>query len=106
MLIDLSTFLQVNAKLVGLRETVVGNKTFLDRHVSSIDGITTDAKRKWEEFSVQAGNDVNDCSDFSAAKHCRMEMLLQEWYAMDLRMFFYWNFSVVFILAFCKIAFS
>ncbi|KAK1404707.1 kinesin-like protein KIN-5C [Heracleum sosnowskyi] len=68
----------VNAKLVGLRETVVGNKTFLDTHVLSIDGITTDAKRKWEEFSVQAGNDVNDCSDFSAAKHCRMEMLLQE----------------------------
>lgn len=69
----------VNAKLVGLRETVVGNKTFLDMHVSSIDGIITDARRKSEEFSVQAGNDVNDFSDFSAAKHCHMEKLLQEW---------------------------
>ena len=74
----------MNAKLVGLKETVVGNKNFLDRHVSSMDGITTDAKRKWQEFSVQAGNDVKNCSDFSAAKHCRMELLLQEWYAMYL----------------------
>lgn len=96
----------MNAKLVGLRETVVGNKTFLDRHVSSIDGITTDAKRKWEEFSVQAGNDVKDCSDFSAAKHCRMELLLQEWYAIDHGMFFYWKVPIVFILAFYNIAFS
>lgn len=96
----------MNAKLVGLRETVVGNKTFLDRHVSSIDGITTDAKRKWEEFSVQAGNDVKDCSDFSAAKHCRMELLLQEWYAMDLGNVLLLEITIVFILAFCNIAFS
>lgn len=93
----------MNAKLVGLRETVVGNKTFLDRHVSSIDGITTDAKRKWEEFSVQAGNDVKDCSDFSAAKHCRMELLLQEWYVRNVLLL---EITIVFILAFCNIAFS
>lgn len=70
----------MNAKLNGLRETVTGNKTFLDGHVLTMEGITTDAKRKWQEFSMQAGNDVKDSADFSAAKHCRMELLLQQWY--------------------------
>ncbi|KAA8516740.1 hypothetical protein F0562_017062 [Nyssa sinensis] len=68
----------VDARLIGLRETVIGNKTFLDGHVSSMEGITTDAKRKWHEFSMQAENDAKDSADFSAAKHCRMELLLQQ----------------------------
>ncbi|XP_052174381.1 kinesin-like protein KIN-5C isoform X2 [Diospyros lotus] len=68
----------VDARLVGLKETVIGNKTFLDEHVSSMKGITTDAKRKWQEFSMQADNDAQDSADFSAAKHCRMELLLQQ----------------------------
>ncbi|KAK3043529.1 hypothetical protein RJ639_002108 [Escallonia herrerae] len=68
----------VSARLSGLKETVVGNKTFLDGHVSSIEGITTDAKRKWQEFSMQAEHDAKDSADFSAAKHCRMELLLQK----------------------------
>ncbi|CAK9169822.1 unnamed protein product [Ilex paraguariensis] len=68
----------VDARLVGLRETVIGNKTFLDGHVSSMEGITTDAKRKWQEFSMQTQNDAKDSADFSAAKHCRMELLLQK----------------------------
>ncbi|KAI8016225.1 Kinesin-like protein KIN-5C [Camellia lanceoleosa] len=67
----------VDARLIHLKDTVIGNKTFLDGHVSSMEGITTDAKRKWQEFSVQAENDVKDCADFSAAKHCRMELLFQ-----------------------------
>ncbi|KAI8016226.1 Kinesin-like protein KIN-5C [Camellia lanceoleosa] len=68
----------VDARLIHLKDTVIGNKTFLDGHVSSMEGITTDAKRKWQEFSVQAENDAKDCADFSAAKHCRMELLFQQ----------------------------
>jgi kinesin family protein 11 len=44
-----------------------------------MDGIATDAKRKWMEFSMQAENDAKDGVDYSAAKHCRMEVLLQQW---------------------------
>lgn len=69
---------QVDARLVNLRETVKGNTTFLDSHISSVEGITTEAKRKWQDYFMQAENDVKDSADFSAAKHCRMELLLQE----------------------------
>ncbi|CAK9159834.1 unnamed protein product [Ilex paraguariensis] len=68
----------VDLRLVGLRETVTGNKTFLDGHVSSMECITIDAKRKWQEFSMQAEKDAKDGADFSATKHCRMELLLQK----------------------------
>ncbi|XP_047308736.1 kinesin-like protein KIN-5C [Impatiens glandulifera] len=68
----------VNAKLVGLEETVTGNKKFLDGHVSSTNGVTSDAKRKWQEFAMQTENHVNDMAVFSAAKHCRMEVLIQK----------------------------
>lgn len=68
----------VNAKLVGLKETISGDKAFLNGHVSSLESITTDAKRKWMVFSKQAENDAKDSADFSAAKHCRMESLLQQ----------------------------
>ncbi|KAL6999798.1 hypothetical protein U1Q18_000954, partial [Sarracenia purpurea var. burkii] len=70
---------KVDARLTGLKETVTVNKTFLDGHVSSTESITTDAKRKWLEFSKQAENDEKDSADFSDAKHCRMESLLQQW---------------------------
>lgn len=70
---------QVDARLAGIRETCGGSKRFLDGHVSSVEGITTDAKRKWQEFSLQAENDAKDHADFSAAKHCRIELLLQKW---------------------------
>ncbi|KAF5953941.1 hypothetical protein HYC85_006797 [Camellia sinensis] len=73
----------VDARLIHLKDTVIGNKTFLDGHVSSMEGITTDAKRKWQEFSVQAENDAKDCADFSAAKHYRMELLFQQWNVSD-----------------------
>ncbi|XP_023734306.1 kinesin-like protein KIN-5C [Lactuca sativa] len=68
----------VDARLAGIRETCGGSKRFLDGHVSSVEGITTDAKRKWQEFSLQAENDAKDHADFSAAKHCRIELLLQK----------------------------
>ncbi|KAI3518177.1 hypothetical protein L1887_06635 [Cichorium endivia] len=69
---------KVDARLAGIKETCAGSKTFLDGHVSSVEGITTDAKRKWQEFYLQAENDAKDNADFSAAKHCRMELLLQK----------------------------
>ncbi|GMI71066.1 hypothetical protein like AT2G36200 [Hibiscus trionum] len=67
----------VDARLVDIKETVVANKTFLDGHISSMDGITTDAKRKWQAFTMQVENDTKDTADYSAAKHCRIEELLQ-----------------------------
>jgi kinesin family protein 11 len=42
--------------------------------------VSTDAKRKWQEFSMQTENDAKDIADYSATKHCRMESLLQQWY--------------------------
>ncbi|KAK6944046.1 Kinesin motor domain [Dillenia turbinata] len=68
----------VDAKLTGLKEFAVGNKAFLDAQVSQMEGITRDAKRKWQEFFVLADSDTKDCADFSAAKHCRMELLIQK----------------------------
>ncbi|XP_060177032.1 kinesin-like protein KIN-5C [Lycium barbarum] len=68
----------VDTRLVNLRETVTGNKTFLDGHVSSMEGITTVAKRKWQDYSAQAGSCTKENADFSAAKHCRMELLMQK----------------------------
>ncbi|XP_004249436.1 kinesin-like protein KIN-5C [Solanum lycopersicum] len=68
----------VGTRLVDLRGTVTGNKTFLDGHVSSMEGITTVAKRKWQDYSTQAGSSMEENADFSAAKHCRMELLMQK----------------------------
>ncbi|XP_050383598.1 kinesin-like protein KIN-5C isoform X2 [Argentina anserina] len=68
----------VDAKLVDFRESAIADKSFLDGHVATMDGISTDAKRKWMEFSMQAENDAKDGVDYSAAKHCRMEVLLQQ----------------------------
>ncbi|XP_074285951.1 kinesin-like protein KIN-5C [Silene latifolia] len=68
----------VDERLGNLTETAVTNKSFLDGHVSSMDGLTTDAKRKWQTFSVQAEDNANDSADFSAAQHCSMELLLQK----------------------------
>ncbi|XP_017977805.1 PREDICTED: kinesin-like protein KIN-5C [Theobroma cacao] len=68
----------VDERLVNIRESVVASKTFLDGHVSSMECITTDAKRKWQEFAMQAENEAKDSADYSAAKHCRMEALLQQ----------------------------
>ncbi|OVA10015.1 Kinesin [Macleaya cordata] len=68
----------VDARLVGLRDSTVENKAFLDGYTLSVEGITNDAKRKWQDFSMQAENDAKDGADFSAAKHCRMELLHQQ----------------------------
>ncbi|KDO70475.1 hypothetical protein CISIN_1g003495mg [Citrus sinensis] len=68
----------VEARLVDFRENAVSSKLFLDGHASSVEGITTDAKRKWQAFAMQADNDAKDGADHSSAKHCRMELLLQE----------------------------
>ncbi|KAI3742366.1 hypothetical protein L1987_60046 [Smallanthus sonchifolius] len=68
----------VDARLAGIRETCSGSKAVLDGHVSSFENITTDAKRKWQEFSLQAENNAKVSAEFSAAKHCRFELLLQK----------------------------
>ncbi|MCL7022646.1 hypothetical protein MKW94_001228, partial [Papaver nudicaule] len=65
----------VDGRLVGLRGSTVENKAFVDEYTSSMAGIANDAKRKWEEFSKQAENDAKDGADFTAAKHCHMELL-------------------------------
>jgi len=70
--------LQVDSKLVDLRESGMKNKSFLDGHLSSMGDIVTKAKRKWQAFCVQAEKDAKDTSDFSAARHCRMEVLMQQ----------------------------
>ncbi|XP_039042177.1 LOW QUALITY PROTEIN: kinesin-like protein KIN-5C [Hibiscus syriacus] len=67
----------VDARLVDIKESAAANKTFFDGHVSSMEGITTDAKRKWQAFAMQAEKDAKDTADYSAAKHCRIEELLQ-----------------------------
>ncbi|KAL9332105.1 hypothetical protein ACSQ67_001715 [Phaseolus vulgaris] len=68
----------VDSKLVDLRENGMKNKSFLDGHLSSMGDIVTNAKRKWQAFCVQAEKDAKDTSDFSAARHCRMELLMQQ----------------------------
>ncbi|XP_058088243.1 kinesin-like protein KIN-5C [Magnolia sinica] len=68
----------VDVQLVGLRDAAVENKAFFDEHAATMEGVTSDAKRKWNTFSMQAENDAKDGADFSAAKHCRMELLLQQ----------------------------
>lgn len=74
-------FLQVDVRLNSLGDAARGNKTFLDEHTSAMEGVTKDAKRKWEMFAEQAENDCKVGSSFSSAKHCRMETIMQEWYA-------------------------
>ncbi|XP_038973722.1 kinesin-like protein KIN-5C [Phoenix dactylifera] len=68
----------VDVRLSGLGDAAQSSKVILDNHASSMDIVTTDAKRKWEEFSKQAEQDSKDGSNVSAAKHCRMELLLQQ----------------------------
>ncbi|KAL0374854.1 UNVERIFIED_CONTAM: Kinesin-like protein KIN-5C [Sesamum radiatum] len=67
----------VDARLDNLKDSVTGNKLFLDGHVSTMDGITADLKRKWQDCFTQAESNLKDNADFSAAKHCRMELLSQ-----------------------------
>lgn len=69
---------QVDSRLHNFKDAVSSNKTFLDEHVSVVNNLANDAKRKWETFSMQAENDASEGADFSAAKHCRMELLLQQ----------------------------
>lgn len=73
-------FFQVGVRLSSLGDSARGNKAFLDEHTSAMEFVTKDAKRKWETFAEQAENDCKAGSSFSAAKHCRMETMLQEWY--------------------------
>lgn len=73
-------FHQVGVRLSSLGDAARGNKAFLDEHTSAMECVTKDAKRKWEIFAEQTENDGKVGSSSSAAKHCRMETMLQEWY--------------------------
>jgi hypothetical protein len=88
--------LQVDSKLVDLRESGIKNKSFFDGHVSSVEDITTNAKRKWQSFCIQAEKDAKDTADYSAAKHCRMEVLLQQRYVLFLLVFLVYILLVTF----------
>lgn len=68
----------VEFRLNDLKDSATGNKLFLDGHVSTIDGITADLKRKWQDCFMHAESSLKDNADFSAAKHCRMELLMQK----------------------------
>ncbi|CAN7137735.1 unnamed protein product [Brassica rapa subsp. narinosa] len=68
----------VDSRLSNFKDAVSSNKTFLDEHVSTVNTLAKDAKRKWETFAMQAENDAREGADFSAAKHCQMELLLQQ----------------------------
>ncbi|AQK51620.1 kinesin-related protein8 [Zea mays] len=68
----------VGVRLSSLGDAARGNKAFLDEHTSAMEFVTKDAKRKWETFAEQAENDCKAGSSFSAAKHSRMETMLQE----------------------------
>uniref|UniRef100_A0A1D1YQW4 Kinesin-related protein n=1 Tax=Anthurium amnicola TaxID=1678845 RepID=A0A1D1YQW4_9ARAE len=68
----------VDERLNGMMDSAFENKMFLDVHTASISGMTNDAKRKWQQLSAEAESDSRDGVDFSAAKHCRMEMMLQK----------------------------
>ncbi|KAL1290080.1 hypothetical protein AAHE18_20G103800 [Arachis hypogaea] len=53
----------VDEKLVDLRQSSIKNKT---------------TNMKWQSFCVQAEKETKDTADYSAAKHCRMELLMQQ----------------------------
>uniref|UniRef100_A0A0D9XAV0 Kinesin-like protein n=1 Tax=Leersia perrieri TaxID=77586 RepID=A0A0D9XAV0_9ORYZ len=73
----------VGVRINSLGDAARGDKAFLDEHTSAMEVVTKDAKRKWEMFAEQAENDCKVGSNFSAAKHCRMETILQEWSAIE-----------------------
>ncbi|PWA34277.1 kinesin motor domain-containing protein [Artemisia annua] len=52
----------VDARLAGMEETAAGSETVLDGHVFSTEGITTYAKRKLQQYSLQAKNDEKKCT--------------------------------------------
>lgn len=74
--------LQVDTRLIDLRENGIASKSFLDGHVSSMGDIVSHAKTKWQSFCTQAEKDAKGTSDFSVAKHCRMAELLQQRYVL------------------------
>lgn len=70
----------MDVRLNGLGEAALEKKLFVEKHCERVEGVTNEAKRKWEEFATQTQHDSIDGSDFSAAKHCRLESFLQQWY--------------------------
>ncbi|GJX97268.1 kinesin-like protein KIN-5C [Tanacetum coccineum] len=65
----------VDARLESIKETATGSMKVLDGHVSFFNRITLDAKRKWQDYSSQAENDVKESAHFVAAKDSRFDLL-------------------------------
>ncbi|RWW59278.1 hypothetical protein BHE74_00033804 [Ensete ventricosum] len=74
---------EVDVRLATLEVAALENKETVEKLTSMLDVINSDAKRKWEEFYKQAEHDFTDGSHFSAAKHCRMELELQQWLVLS-----------------------
>ncbi|KAJ3681550.1 hypothetical protein LUZ60_016039 [Juncus effusus] len=68
----------VDVRLNGFGEAANENQSFIEKHTNKIEGVTNEAKRKWEEFAEKSEHDLKDGSDFSCAKHCRLEILLEQ----------------------------
>ncbi|RRT78374.1 hypothetical protein B296_00001651 [Ensete ventricosum] len=77
------SFDQVDVRLATLEVAALENKETVEKLTSMLDVVNSDAKRKWEEFYKQAEHDFTDGSNFSAAKHCRMELELQQWLVLS-----------------------
>lgn len=71
--------MQVADKLACLSKASTENKAFFDAHTSSIEGVTNNAKRKWDDFAQHANKSSVDGADFVSFKHCRIEQEFENW---------------------------
>lgn len=62
-----------------MEEVALVGRENVQEITTTLDVLTTDAKRKWENFCKGTEHDLKDASNFSAAKHCRIELELQQW---------------------------
>ncbi|EPS73213.1 hypothetical protein M569_01542 [Genlisea aurea] len=68
----------VDERLGDIKDIATGNKKNLDGHASRIGGIATDLKRKWEDYYLRTGASLHDNAELCAAKHCRLESLVDK----------------------------
>ncbi|XP_074591511.1 kinesin-like protein KIN-5C [Curcuma longa] len=68
----------VDERLASMEEVALVGKENVQEITTTLDVLTTDAKRKWENFCKGTEHDLKDASNFSAAKHCRIELELQQ----------------------------
>ncbi|KAG6500958.1 hypothetical protein ZIOFF_040820 [Zingiber officinale] len=68
----------VDERLASMEEVALVGKENVQEITTTLDVLTTDAKRKWENFCKGTEHDLKDASNFSAAKHCCIELKLQQ----------------------------